>query len=198
MCEEYIILHNVRAISSKSLLVHRDGVVEGDSARQSGLVDERDAIGKDVEQRGLACAGRTQNVGGLAGRAEAGTPFDNLLPSSFETVDGDLFLSGDHLDLENNVAPAEFDRVPAELLCCFDQLLSVNRFSRRQRLRAGALSVDRAFRCHLSCFSFFLLLTSCIIYDSFNFYTTVQTVNSVILSFSNLRRINKSICCGHI
>jgi len=143
--KQHVVLHNVRTITSKGLLVHRNGIVEGDSARKSGLVDESDAIGKDVEQRGLACAGRTQNVGGLAGRAEAGTPFDNLLPSSFETVDGDLFLSGDHLDLENNVAPAEFDRVPAEFPCCFDQLLGVNRFSRRQRLRAGALSVDRAF-----------------------------------------------------
>lgn len=144
MSKQHVVLHNVSTITSKSLLVHRNGIVEGDSARKSGLVDESDAIGKDVEQRGLACAGRTQNVGGLAGRAEAGTPFDNLLPSSFETVDGDLFLSGDHLDLENNVAPAEFDRVPAEFPCCFDQLLGVNRFSRRQRLRAGALSVDRA------------------------------------------------------
>ena len=195
MSKQYIILHNVSTISSERLLIDRNIVVEGDSARQSGLVDESDAIGKDVEQRGLACAGRTQNVGGLAGRAEAGTPFDNLLPSSFETVDGDLFLSGDHLDLENNVAPAEFERGPAEFLGCFDQLLSVNRFSRRQRLRAGALSVDRAIRSHLSSSSFLLLFTSCFIYDSFNSYTSIQAVNSVILSFCNLRGINKSICC---
>ena len=69
MGKQYIILHNVCAISSKGLLVDRNVIVEGDGAGKSGLVDERDAVGKDVEQRGLACAGRTQNVGGLAGRA---------------------------------------------------------------------------------------------------------------------------------
>lgn len=160
MGKQHIVLHNVRTVPSESFLVNWNVIVEGDSARKSGLVDESDAIGKDVEQRGLACAGRTQNVGGLAGRAEAGTPFDNLLPSSFETVDGNLFLSGYHLDLENNVAPAEFDRVPAEFLCCFDQLLGVNCFSRRQRLRAFTHTWNFAFSFHLSCAGFFLLSTS--------------------------------------
>jgi hypothetical protein len=113
-----------------------------------------------------------------------------LLPSSFETVDGDLFLSGDHLDLENNVAPAEFDRVLAEFLCCFDQLLSVNRFSRSQRLRTGALAVDRTFCSHLSGSRFFLLFTSGFVDDSFNFHATIQAVHSIVLSFCDLGGVN--------
>lgn len=132
MGEKYIILHHIRSITCKSLLVDWNVIVEGDGAGKSGLVDEGDTVGKDVEQRGLTCAGRTQNVGGLAGRAEAGTPFDNLLPASFEPVDGDLFLSGDHLDLEHNVAPAQFDRVFAEFPGRLDQLLGVNRIASRQ------------------------------------------------------------------
>lgn len=163
MGKQYIILHDVCAITSKSLLVDRNAIVEGDGAGKSGLVDERDAVGKDVEQRGLACAGRTQNVGGLAGRAEAGTPFDNLLPASFEPVDGDLFLSGDHLDLEHNVAPAQFDRVFAEFPGRLDQLLGVNRFASRQRFCARAHSGNRSFCSHLISSRIFLLFSSGIV-----------------------------------
>jgi hypothetical protein len=82
----------------------------------------------------------------LAGRAETGASFDHLLSSLFETINGNLFLSGYHLDLENDIAPAEFDRISAQFFRLFDQLLGVNRFSRSQRLRApAALSVDLAF-----------------------------------------------------
>lgn len=190
MGKKHIILHNVSTIASKGLLVDRNVIVEGDGAGKSGLVDERDAVGKDVEQRGLACAGRTQNVGGLAGRAEAGTPFDNLLPASFEPVDGDLFLSGDHLDLEHNVAPAQFDRVSAEFPGRLDQLLGVNRFASRQRFCARALPVDRTLGRHCSCSCFFLLFTSGLVDDSLDFHTTVQTIYSVVLSFCDLRWID--------
>jgi hypothetical protein len=75
------------------------------------------------------CTGRTKNVSGLARCAETRTTFDDLLSSSLETVYGDLLLSGDNLDFENNVTPAEFDGVLAKFFGCFDQLLSVNRFS---------------------------------------------------------------------
>lgn len=174
MGKQHIILHNVCTISSEGLLVDRNVIVEGDGAGKSGLVDERDAVGKDVEQRGLACAGRTQNVGGLAGRAEAGTPFDNLLPASFEPVDGDLFLSGDHLDLEHNVAPAQFDRVFAEFPGRLDQLLGVNRFASRQRFCARALSMNRTFGSHCCCSSFFLLFPGGFVNDWFNFRSPVN------------------------
>jgi len=190
VCKQYIILHNVRTIPSKCLLVDRNVIVEGDGAGKSGLVDERDAVGKDVEQRGLACAGRTQNVGGLAGRAEAGTPFDNLLPASFEPVDGDLFLSGDHLDLEHNVAPAQFDRVFAEFPGRLDQLLGVNRFASRQRFRARALPVDSTFCSHLSCSLLFLLFTSGFVNYSFNPCLAIHAIYSVVLSFRDLRWID--------
>lgn len=190
MGKQYIILHNVCAITSKGLLVDRNVIVEGDGAGKSGLVDERDAVGKDVEQRGLACAGRTQNVGGLAGRAEAGTPFDNLLPASFEPVDGDLFLSGDHLDLEHNVAPAQFDRVSAEFPGRLDQLLGVNRFASRQRFCARALPVNRTICSHLRCSRFFLLFTSGFVDNTFNFRSTIHTIYSVVLSFCDLRWID--------
>lgn len=190
MGKQHIILHNISTIASKCLLVDRNVIVEGDGAGKSGLVDERDAVGKDVEQRGLACAGRTQNVGGLAGRAEAGTPFDNLLPASFEPVDGDLFLSGDHLDLEHNVAPAQFDRVSAEFPGRLDQLLGVNRFASRQRFCACALPMDSALCSHLGCSRFFLFFASSLVDDTFDFHSTVQTIYSVVLSFCDLRWID--------
>jgi len=188
--KQHIILHYVCTISSKSLLVDRNVIVEGDGAGKSGLVDERDAVGKDVEQRGLACAGRTQNVGGLAGRAEAGTPFDNLLPASFEPVDGDLFLSGDHLDLEHNVAPAQFDRVFAEFPGRLDQLLGVNRFASRQRFCACSLSMDCTLSSHCCSSSFFLLFSGCFVYNWFNSRTPIHAIYSVVLSFYDLRWID--------
>lgn len=191
MSKKNIVLHNVCTISSKGLLVDRNVIVEGDGAGKSGLVDERDAVGKDVEQRGLACAGRTQNVGGLAGRAEAGTPFDNLLPASFEPVDGDLFLSGDHLDLEHNVAPAQFDRVFAEFPGRLDQLLGVNRFASRQRFCSRALSMYRTFSSHRRCSCFFLLFPGGFVNYWFNFcFSSFNAIYSVVLSFCDLRWID--------
>jgi hypothetical protein len=113
-----------------------------------------------------------------------------LLPASFEPVDGDLFLSGDHLDLEHNVAPAQFDRVFAEFPGRLDQLLGVNRFASRQRFRARALSVDSTFCSHLSCSLLFLLLTSGFVNYSFNPSLAIHAIYSVVLSFRDLRWID--------
>jgi hypothetical protein len=113
-----------------------------------------------------------------------------LLPASFEPVDGDLFLSGDHLDLEHNVAPAQFDRVFAEFPGRLDQLLGVNRFASRQRFCARALSVDCTLCSHLGCSLFFLLFTSSFVDNTFNSSLAIHTIYSVVLSFCDLRWID--------
>jgi hypothetical protein len=79
----------------------------------------------------------------LAGRAETGASFDHLLSSFLESINGNLFLSGYNLDLENYVAPTEFDWILAQFFRLFDQLLGVNRFSRSKRFSTSTtLSMD--------------------------------------------------------